>query len=109
MVDSFDESGPGSIVLLSSANDIVATLTLAATACGNTADNGVATFNSITSDTNAVGGVIAKGEVRNGLGETKLYFSVTVTGGGGDLTFNNVTVAAGQTVAISGLSYTAPA
>jgi hypothetical protein len=35
--------------------------------------------------------------------------SVTATGGGGDLTLDNVSIASGQTVNITGLTYTHPA
>jgi hypothetical protein len=85
----------------------VATLTLASTAFGAAAA-GVATAAAIVSDTNAVGGTIAKAEFRNAAGTAEILCSVTATGGGGDITLSSVVISAGQTVAVTSLTYTAP-
>lgn len=86
----------------------VATLLFSATAFG-AASAGVSTANAIASDTNAVGGTIAKAELQTAAGVAKVLCSVTATGGGGDMQLSSVVVSAGQTVSMSSLTYTAPA
>lgn len=97
---------PGHLVMQTSGGVTVATLTFAATAFGG-AVAGVATAAAIVSDTNAVGGTIAKAELRNAAGTAIILCSVTATGGGGDITLSSVIISAGQTVSISSLTYTA--
>jgi hypothetical protein len=84
----------------------VATLTFSNTSFTTSA--GVATAAAITSDTNAVGGTIAKAELRNAAGTAIILCSVTATGGGGDIQLSSVVISAGQTVALTSLTYTAP-
>ena len=98
---------PGTLVFQTAADVTVATLTLSNTAFGASA-GGTATAAAITSDTNAAGGTIAKARLRNAAGTDKIICSVTTTGGGGDIEMSNVVVTAGQTVAITSLTYTAP-
>ena len=97
---------PGKLVMQTAAAATVATLTFANPAFGG-AVAGVSTANAIASDTNAVGGVIAKAELRNAAGTPKVLCSVTITGGGGDIQLSSVTVSAGQTVSMSALTYSA--
>lgn len=109
VVDQLDEgTPPGKIIMQTSGGSTVATLTFSNTAFGS-ASAGVATAASITSDTNAVGGTIAKAELRNAAGTAKVLCSVTATGGGGDITLSAVVISAGQTVSLTNLTYTAPA
>lgn len=108
VVDQLDVGGAGTIVMQTSGGVTVGTLTFGATAFG-AASSGTATANAITSDTNAVGGTIAKAELRNNAATAKVLCSVTATGGGGDITLSSVVVSAGQTIALSSLTYTAPA
>lgn len=109
VVDQCDEgTPPGKLVMQTSGAVTVATLTFSNTAFGS-ASGGTATAAAITSDTNAVGGTIAKAELRNAAATAKVLCSVTATGGGGDIQLNSVVVSAGQTVAISSLTYSAPA
>ena len=97
----------GKIIMQTGAAATVATLLFSATAFpGSTA--GVATANAITSDTNAVGGTIAKAELQTAAGVAKVLCSVTATGGGGDIQLSSVIVSAGQTVSMTSLTYTAP-
>jgi hypothetical protein len=96
------------VVIQTSGGSTVATLPMAATSFG-AASSGVATAGAITSDTNAAGGTAAKGEIQTSGSVAKILFSVTATGGGGDLQLSSVTISAGQTVSISSLTYTAPA
>lgn len=98
---------PGKLVFQTAGSVTVATLTFANTAFGG-AVAGVATAAAIVSDTNAVGGTIAKAELRNAAGTAIILCSVTATGGGGDIQLSSVIISAGQTVSISSLTYTAP-
>lgn len=99
---------PGKLVFQTAADVSVATLTFSNTAFGAAAA-GVATAAAITSDTNAVGGTIAKARMRNAVGTDKVICSVTATGGGGDIELSSVIVSAGQTVSLSSLTYAGPA
>jgi hypothetical protein len=63
---------------------------------------------AIVSDTSAVGGTVAKAELRNAAGTAKILCSVTATGGGGDITLNSIIISAGQTVSMTSLTYSAP-
>lgn len=112
VVDSLDTAGspslPGKLVFQTAGSVTVATCIFSDPAFGNSAA-GVATANPIVSDTNAVGGTIAKAELQNNAGTAKVLCSVTATGGGGDIQLSAVVVSAGQTVAITSLTYTAPA
>jgi hypothetical protein len=108
VVDQLDlNSPPGKLIMQTAGGATVATLTFANPAFGAAAA-GTATANAITDDTNAVGGTIAKGEMRNGAGTAQALFSVTATGGGGDIQMNSVVVSAGQTVRVSSLTYSGP-
>jgi hypothetical protein len=97
---------PGKLVMQTAAAATVATLTFANPAFGAAAA-GVATANPIVSDTAAVGGTIAKAELRNAAGTPKVLCSVTANGGGGDIQLSSVVVSALQTVSMSALTYTA--
>jgi hypothetical protein len=97
---------PGKLVFLTGASAAVASCTFATTAFGATAA-GTATAAAIADDTNAVGGTIAKFEMRNAAGTMIVSGSVTATGGGGDIEMNSLVVSAGQTVHVSSLTYTA--
>ncbi|HSW83558.1 MAG TPA: hypothetical protein VLH12_08790 [Usitatibacter sp.] len=97
----------GHITMQTAAAATVATLPFSATAFGAAA-SGVSTANAITSDTNAVGGTIAKAEFQTSANVAKVLCSVTATGGGGDIQLSSVVVSAGQTVSLSSLTYTAP-
>lgn len=109
VVDQLDEgTPPGYIEFQTSGNAEVATCPFSATAFG-AASTGVATANAITSDTSATGGTIAKARLKNAAGTDKILCSVTATSGGGDIELSSVVVSAGQTVAVSSLTYTAPA
>lgn len=108
VVDQLDEGvPPGKIIMQTSGAVTVATLTFANTAFGAAAA-GTATAAAIVSDTNAVGGTIAKAELRNAAGTAKVLCSVTATGGGGDIELSSVIISAGQTVSMSSLTYSAP-
>ncbi len=107
-----DGLNSGKIFIQESDDSEVATLTFGATAFddagaagGNAA--GVATANAITADSSAAGGTAAKGELRESDDTPRALFSVTVTGGGGDMEMSSVSVGGGATVSCSALTYEA--
>lgn len=109
VVDQLDEgTPPGTLVLQTSGDVEVATLTFSAAAFG-ASSGGTATAAAITSDTSATGGTIAKARLKNAVGTDKIICSVTAIAGGGDIQLNSVVVSAGQTVSMSSLTYSAPA
>lgn len=85
----------------------VATLALSATAFG-AASGGTATANAITSDTNATGNAspVAYATLQTSGGTVVIQCSVAASGSDINMT-NGLTVAAGDTVSCSSLTYTA--
>ena len=109
VVDQLDvNSPPGKLIMQTAGSATVATLTFANPAFGAAA-SGTATANAIVADTNAVGGTVAKAELRQGGATPIILCSVTATGGGGDIQLNSVVISAGQQVSITSLTYSAPA
>lgn len=85
----------------------VATLPLSTTAFG-AASSGTATANAITSDTNATGNAsaVATATLQTSGGTVVIHCAVAASGYDINLT-NGLTVAAGDTVSCSSLTYTA--
>jgi hypothetical protein len=85
----------------------VATLPLSATAFG-ASSSGTATANAITSDTNATGNAspVATATLQTSAGTVVIQCSVAASGSDINMT-NGLTVAAGDTVSCSSLTYTA--
>lgn len=98
----------GTIEMQTSADAVVATLTLGTPAFGS-ASTGTATANAITSDTDAVGGVIVKAVFKASGGAAVFTATVTATGGGGSIELSSVTIGAGDTVSLSSYTHTQPA
>lgn len=70
---------------------------------------GVITLEGVPLDADAVAtGDIDNVQLLNGSAAIVVSGTVTVTGGGGDLEINNITVNSGQNVAIQSLTYAAP-
>ena len=93
---------------------LITTHTLAADAFGTPAA-GVVTANAIGSAAAAANGTLGwfRLQLSGDAGTTnttdrRLDGTVTLNGAGGDLTFDNTTVTAGQTVTITALTYTHP-
>jgi len=108
VVDQLDlNTPPAKLVFQTSGGTTVATCTFSNPAFGAAA-SGVATASAITADSSAVGGTVAKAEMRQGGGTAIVLCSVTATGGGGDITLNSIVISAGQQVSITSLTYTAP-
>lgn len=108
VVDQLDlNTPPGKLVFQTAGGAAVATLTFSNPAFGSSA-TGTATASAITSDTNAVGGTTTKAELRQGNATAIVLCSVTNTGGGGDIQLSSTVISAGQTVAVTSLTYSAP-
>lgn len=86
---------------------VVATLPLSATAFGASA-SGTATANAITSDTNATGNAsaVATATLETSAGTVVIHCAVAASGSDINLS-NGLTVAAGDTVSCSSLTYAA--
>lgn len=85
----------------------VATLSMSATAFG-ASSTGTATANAITSDTNATGNAspVATATLQTGAGTVVIHCAVAASGSDINMT-NGLTVASGDTVSCSSLTYTA--
>jgi hypothetical protein len=85
----------------------VATLSLSATAFG-ASSAGTATANAITADTNATGNAspVATATLQTSAGTVVIHCAVAASGSDINMT-NGLTVAAGDTVSCSSLTYTA--
>jgi hypothetical protein len=94
----------GRLVFQTSGGTAVATLALSNPAFGN-ASSGVATANSITSDTNAAGGTTTKFELRDRDAVAVILGAVGTSGS--DINLSSVIIGAGDTVSVSSLTYTA--
>ena len=85
----------------------VATLPLSSTAFGSSS-SGTATANSITSDTNATGNASAVATATLETSGGTIVIHCAVAGSGSDINLTNgLTVASGDTVSCSSLTYTA--
>lgn len=85
----------------------VATLSLSATAFG-ASSSGTATANAITSDTNATGNAsaVATATLQTSAGTVVIHCAVAASGSDINMT-NGLTIASGDTVSCSSLTYTA--
>ena len=101
-----DQLDGGTLVINTSGDSEVATLTFGTPAFGAAAA-GIATANAITSDTDATGGTAAKAVLKTS-GATAVV-NCAVAASASDINLSSVTIGAGDTVSISALTYTAPA
>lgn len=87
---------------------VVATLPLSADAFGDAASSGIATANAITSDTNAAGNAspVANAALQTSGGTLVIHCAVAASASDINMT-NGLTVAAGDTVSCSSLTYRA--
>lgn len=127
VADAFDTTGRCNIYTgaqpatadTAASGTLLGTLALASDAAGSAA-SGVVTFNTITSDTSADAsgtagyarfyrtGDTAPGSAGNGTTDRRMDCSIALTSGG-DINFDNITIVAGGTIAISALTVTVPA
>lgn len=96
----------GKIRFHTSANVVVATCTFGATAFAS-ASAGSAAANSITADTNAVGGTIAHAHLTKS--DDTVILDVSCGVGTGEIQLSSLTVGAGDRVAVSSLTLSMPA
>lgn len=99
-------AGAGQLVIMTSADVEVATLTMSDPAFG-AATSGSITANAIADDTNATGGTAALFKVTDSAGAE--VYRGTVGTSGADLNLSSVTIGAGDTVSVTSLVYTASA
>lgn len=110
VVDLIDAgTPPGKLIFATSGDVTVAALTFSNTAFSSAGSQtvGVATAASITSDTNAAGGTIAKCRIQNAAAGTVM--AVTVGTSGQEINLSSLAITAGDTVAVSALTVTMPA
>jgi hypothetical protein len=92
------------------AGTLLVTINLPAPAYGAANSSGTAALlGTPLSGTGAAAGTAGCFAVETNAGANVFQGSVTATGGGGDLTLDNTSIAVGQTVNISSLNYTHPA
>lgn len=102
-----DQLNSGFVKFVTTGDVEVATCGFGATAFG-AASSGVATANSISDDTDATGGTIAKFELQTSTPTSIVFGSVTATSGGGDIEISSTTITASETVSVTSLTYEAP-
>ena len=108
VVDAIDAgAGAGYIEFQDSGDTEVATLAFTDPAFG-ASSSAVATADTISDDTTATGGTIAKARFKDSDDTEVLSCSVTATSGGGDIELTGVVIGVGSTVSMSALTYTAP-
>lgn len=106
-VGTTDLTGDLQIATSNAFTTILATLNFANPAFGSAAA-GVATANAIASDTNAANtGTAANFRIRNRNNSEVFQGTVTATGGGGDIQLSSVGITAGDTIALTSVTYTA--
>lgn len=87
---------------------LLATLTLSKPAFGNSAA-GVATAAAVGSDTSVdANGTAGYYRALDGNGVTVMQGTITATGGGGDMTFDNINFVAGGTAILTSWTITMP-
>jgi len=107
VVDLIDSGAAAGTLRYETSGDVeVARLTFSDPAFGNAVD-GVATANSITSDTSATGGTVGKASLYDS--DNNKIVELTVGTSGADINLSNLTVGAGETVSCSSLIFTMPA
>jgi len=108
VVDAIDGgTGAGTLEFQTSGDVEVATLSFSATAFGAAA-SGTATAATITDDTNATGGTVAKFVIKDGDG-TEIFQGTAGDVGTEDIVLSSASIGAGDTVSCSSLTYSAPA
>jgi hypothetical protein len=98
---------PGKILLQTSGNQTVATLTFGKPSFAAPA-SGVMQANAITADPSAIGGTVYQATIQDGDGNAVLLCTVSALGNGGDIELDDIQINPGQQVALASLSYTAP-
>lgn len=105
LIDVGTTDATGDLVFMTAADADLASLALSDPAFGNAA-NGIATANAITSDTNASAGTATKFQLRNK--DNVSILEGTAGTSGTDIVLSSNVFSAGDTVAQTSLTYTAP-
>lgn len=96
------------VSLQASASTEIVTCQMAATSFG-VSSSGLSTAAAIQDGTASTAGTVTLGQILSSTQRNEVCaFSVTSTGGGGDLELSSNVISSGQTVSITSLSYTAP-
>lgn len=98
----------GTIVIMTSTNTVLATLTLPNPAFGAPAA-GTISANTIPAATASAAGTAAKYELRNSSNQKLLTGTVSDTAGSGDLKMASTSVSVGVEITINSFTYTMPA
>ena len=106
IVDVFDSCNGGSLKFLTSADAVIATCTLSATAFG-APSAGVITAAAIASDTSTAAGTVAKAKLYTSGGTEQA--SLTVGTSGTEIILSSLVFASGDTLSVSSLTITMPA
>jgi len=96
----------GTLVFEDATNTAVATLTFATPAFGDATAGTATLLGTPLEDTNATGGDIDHYAVYNSSAALQWTGTVTVTGGGGEIEIDQLTIPAGSTVRLTSYSYT---
>lgn len=100
LLNAGSANATGRLVLTTSSDVVVATLPLSNPAFGAPV-NGVASANAITSDTNAVGGIASRAQLRDR--DNIEVMRANVGASGSDINLSTTNIPAGGTVQISSL------
>ena len=99
----------GDLQIQDAGSTVLVEFTLANPAFGNAA-SGSMTLASTPINANASAtGTASKGRIRDRANADAVLFSVTATGGGGDVIASNTSITSGQACSLTSLTYTAPA
>jgi hypothetical protein len=114
VVDLVDVATPGNINLMSAADASLCVIDFAATAFGAAADGVAAAdcdpvLTGVGLAAAGAGTACTKFQARNGSDAVVWSGTVTITGGGGDVTVDNPNIAENQNVTVTAFSYTQPA
>jgi len=96
----------GNLIFRTSGDIEVATLPFSDPAFGDAA-TGTATAATISSDSNATGGTVAKATLEDS--DANIVLTATVSTSGADINLSSLAIGAGDTVSVSSLTVTVPA
>jgi hypothetical protein len=108
-IDGGTADTTGDLVIMTSGDVTVATLSWTATPGFGAASGGTATMNAINDDTSAVGGTAALFKFVDRDNVEIFRGTVTATSGGGDIELSSVTIGATDTVSMTSFTYSASA
>lgn len=107
LVDGGTTDTTGDLVIMTSGDVEVATLTWSATPAFGAAATGVATMNAINDDTSATGGTAALHKFQDR--DNNEIWRGNVQTSGGDLNLSSLSIGSGDTVSVTSYTVTQPA